>query len=83
MKEMMIMLATAMEPEEIVSKLQEQSEKYLADPTDEEAKKHLLFYCHIFTMHSVTKGKMNKAMELIDDMDKFEKRESIFKTSQN
>lgn len=82
MREVMIMVSAAMEPEEIALKVQEASEKYLADRTTDN-RHELLFYCHVFVLNQATKGDMGKAVDLVKQIERHERQSEMFNPSGN
>ena len=87
--EMLIMLASAMSTEQIVQKLEEsiselKEAQLLGNEKEITKQKHLLgLSCHLYTMHIVTEGSMEKAMSTIGDMTKTRERLKIFETGEN
>lgn len=82
MDSLMIILAASMKAEEILQKLQDELNDYLADPS-EEAKQHIAAVCALYLAHIKTGGKMEGALEMLKDFQKFEERENLFNPPKN
>lgn len=82
MDSLMIILAASMKAEEILQKLQDELNDYLANPS-EEGKSHIAAVCALFLAHMKTGGSMEGAMEMLNDFKKFEDREKLFQTDKN
>lgn len=82
MKEILIMLAASLEENEILEKLSDAISQYQYDKS-EDNKHHIVFYCQVFIIAMMTNGKMDKAMELINQMQKMDKMDDLLNTSDN
>ena len=83
------MLATAADTETIVKGLTQGCEHYneaqlLGNEMGmKEAIEELKLHTHLFIMHSMTDGKLDMAMEVIEDMEKMSKAKKFFETEKN
>lgn len=82
MEALMMMLAASMKAEQILQKLQDELNAYLADPS-EEHKNNVGAVCALYLAHLKTGGTFEGAMEMLNDFKKFEEREKIFNPKDN
>lgn len=82
MKELMVLLASAVPQEKLIEDLQEAASEAKLFPTKENVD-HLLMQCQMFIINHATDGKLKNASEMIKEMDKFEKRNKLFQTDSN
>ena len=82
MKEMMIMMATMMPQERLIEEVKDAASEALLVPTQDNLDK-LVMHCHMMTIRHATQGDMSKATDMMQDMDKFEKRQKLFETDSN
>ena len=80
MESLMIMLGASMSTDQILQKLQDELNNYLADPS-EEAKNHIAAVCALYLSHIKCGGSIDNAMKMINDFKNFEKMEKLFKTN--
>jgi hypothetical protein len=83
MKEIMTIMAASMSIEKIISELNDACKEVLINPNSKEAMNHLNFYAHIFIMNQMTGGKIEKAIDVIKDMEKFDKVRNIMEPGKN
>lgn len=82
MEKLMMLLAASLTTEEILQKLQDQMNNYLADPS-EENKQHIAAICALYLSHIKCGGTMDGAMEMMKDFERFEQREKLFNPDSN
>ena len=89
MKELLIVIATAMSEEHIIEKIQEAIDEYSQallisdDYKVEKAKTALNVACNLFLMRQQTNGDEKKMREFIKEMDNFERANNLFNTPKN
>ena len=77
MEALMMMLAASMKTEQVLQKLQDELNTYLADPS-EEHKNNIGAVCALYLAHLRTGGTFEGAMEMIKNFEQFEQREKLF-----
>jgi DNA polymerase/3'-5' exonuclease PolX len=77
MEALMMMLAASMKTEQVLQKLQDELNEYLADPSKEHMN-NIGAVCALYLAHLKTGGTMEGAMAMIKDFEQFEKREKLF-----
>lgn len=77
MKELLVIIATAMPEEKIVSQLEDAIDEHKIFYSDETRKK-LAAMCQMLILRTVTEGSAEKAESLLKDMKQQEQRESLF-----
>lgn len=82
MKELLVMMASITPEEVLLDELQENLDKYTTDGS-EESKNSLLLTCQMFILKGVTSDSPQKAMDMIKDMNKFQKERELFKPNEN
>lgn len=90
MKEMLVIMASLMSKQQIIERLQEsidelkEAELLCDAELIEQKTHHLLFTCHLMTMHVMTESKgPSGALDIIKDMNELEKSRKFFKTEKN
>jgi hypothetical protein len=82
METVMMLLAASLSTEEILQKLQDQMNNYLADPSEEQ-KQHIAAICALYLSHIQCGGTIDGAMDMIRNFQKFEQREKLFNPDKN
>jgi len=88
-KELFVLLATAADTETIVKGITQACEKYNEahllgnDMGMKEAVEELKLHTHLFIMHSMTDGKLESAMDILDNMEKMSRAKKFFETEKN
>jgi hypothetical protein len=77
MEGLLMVLAASMTTEQILQKLQDELNNYLAD-SNEENKNNIGAVCALYLAHLKTGGTMEGAMAMLKDFQKFEEREKLF-----
>lgn len=77
MKELLVILATAMPEEKLVADLEEALSEHKIFYTDE-TRNNLAGLCQMMILRTITKGSNEKAQELLNDMRRTDERENLF-----
>lgn len=77
MKELLVILATAMPEEKLISDLEHALTEHKLFGTDETRKK-LAANCQMMILRTITDGSTEKAETLLRDMKQHDQRESLF-----
>lgn len=78
----LMMLVASMKTEQVLQKLQDELNAYLADPS-EEHKNNVGAVCALYLAHLKSRGTYEGAIEMLNDFKKFEEREKIFNPKDN
>jgi len=78
MKEIMLILATAMPEEQIIAELEEALTNYKLIG-DKDSKNKLMMNCHMFMLRAMTNGSGEKMQEILRQMKEHDERENLFK----
>lgn len=84
MKELIVLLAKTMTKEQIVDRMQQSIDQYkeaklLGKEDLKEEEEHLLMSCHICILNNIDKN----PMEIINEMEKVNKRVQFFESDKN
>jgi hypothetical protein len=82
MEALLMMLSASMKTDQILQKLQDELNAYLADPS-EEHKNNIGAVCALYLAHLKCGGTIEGAIEMLNDFQKFEEREKLFNPKNN
>jgi uncharacterized ferredoxin-like protein len=87
--ELLVLMASAMSREQIIERMahaiEENKEAALLNDKDaiEKANVALIISCHLFVLHNVTDGKIEKGFDTIKKIKEIRKREELFNPNQS